>query len=115
GGTNGVPTINSEFRVGGYGLLTGLNSHQLRGNYMGVVSVIYYQRYEPFPVLDGLIGATLEYGGAWSNRDAISTDQAQTSLGAFIGADTPIGTLQFGFAFTEDGQSNVYSRIGRVF
>ena len=115
GGTNGVPTINSEFRVGGYGLLTGLNSHQLTGNYMGVVSVIYYQRYEPFPVLDGLIGATLEYGGAWSNRDAISTDQAQASLGAFIGADTPIGTLQFGFAFTEDGQSNIYSRIGRVF
>lgn len=115
GGTNGRSTINSEFRIGGYGLLTGLNSHQLTGDYMGVASLIYYQRYEPFPVLDGLIGLTLEYGGAWSSRETISSESAATSLGAFIGADTPIGTLQFGFAVTGDGQSNIYSRIGRVF
>jgi len=115
GGTNGNSSINSEFRVGGYGLLTGLNSHQLAGDYMGVASLIYYQRYEPLPVLDGLIGLTLEYGGAWSSRERISSETAETSLGAFIGADTPIGTLQFGFAVTGDGQSNIYSRIGRVF
>jgi NTE family protein len=82
---------------------------------MGVLSAVYYQRFEPLPILDGLIGATLEYGGAWQTRDDISRDRSVISSGAFIGADTPIGTLQLGFGVAEGGQRNYYTRIGRVF
>jgi NTE family protein len=82
---------------------------------MGVISAVYYQRFEPLPILDGLIGASLEYGGAWQNRDEINRDNSVISSGAFIGADTPIGTLQLGFGVAEGGQRNYYTRIGRVF
>jgi len=115
GGTEAAPTVNTEFKVGGYGLLSGLSAHELRGRYMGVLSAVYYQRFEPLPILDGLIGATLEYGGAWQSRDDISRDSSVISSGAFIGADTPIGTLQLGFGVAEGGQRNYYTRIGRVF
>jgi NTE family protein len=115
GSTNSKPNVNNEFRVGGYGLLTGLNSQELRGATMGVLSLIYYQRYNALPALDGLIGATLEYGGAWSKRQEVSAETALGSLGLFIGADTPLGTLQIGFAAAEGGQQNYYARLGRVF
>jgi len=115
GSANSDPNINNEFRVGGYGLLTGLNSQELRGSAMGVLSLIYYQRYNALPALDGLVGATLEYGGAWSHRSLVSAETALGSLGIFIGADTPLGTLQIGFAAAEGGQQNYYARLGRVF
>lgn len=115
GSTNAKTNVNNEFRVGGYGLLTGLNNQELRGSTMGVLSLIYYQRYNALPALDGLIGATLEYGGAWSERGQVSAETALGSFGIFIGADTPLGTLQIGFAAAERGRQNYYARLGRVF
>jgi len=115
GATNGAASINSEFRIGGYGLLTGLKAQAQRGGAMGVLSAVYYQRYNTLPILDGLIGGTLEYGGAWADREVVSAETAIASIGAFIGADTPLGTLQLGFAIAEAGRQNYYARIGRVF
>jgi len=80
-----------------------------------VLSAVYYQRYNTLPILDGLIGGTLEYGGAWADREVVSAETAIASIGAFIGADTPLGTLQLGFAIAEAGRQNYYARIGRVF
>jgi outer membrane translocation and assembly module TamA len=82
---------------------------------MGVLSAVYYQRYDALPILDGLIGLTLDYGGAWESRASVQADTAVGSVGAFIGADTPLGTLQLGFAIAEEGEQNYYARIGRVF
>ena len=115
GAATDTPSINSEFHIGGYGLLTGLNTQARRGAAMGVLSAIYYQRYTALPALDGLIGVTLEYGGAWDKTDDVSAAGALGSLGAFIGADTPLGTLQIGFAIAEGGHQNYYTRLGRVF
>lgn len=115
GSTSGDPSIASEFRVGGYGLITGLSAQALRGGAMGVLSAVYYQRYDALPILDGLIGLTLDYGGAWESRASVQADTAVGSVGAFIGADTPLGTLQLGFAIAEEGKQNYYARIGRVF
>ena len=115
GAATDSPSINSEFHIGGYGLLTGLSTQARRGAAMGVLSAIYYQRYTALPALDGLIGITMEYGGAWANTDSVSADSALGSLGAFIGADTPLGTLQIGFAIAEGGYQNYYTRLGRVF
>jgi NTE family protein len=115
GAATDSPSINSEFHICGYGLLTGLSTQARRGAAMGVLSAIYYQRYTALPALDGLIGITMEYGGAWANTDSVSADSALGSLGAFIGADTPLGTLQIGFAIAEGGYQNYYTRLGRVF
>ena len=115
GAATDTPSINSEFHIGGYGLLTGLNTQARRGAAMGVLSAIYYQRYTALPALDGLIGVTLEYGGAWDKTDDVAAAGALGSLGAFIGADTPLGTLQIGFAIAEGGHQNYYTRLGRVF
>ncbi|MEO2177315.1 MAG: patatin-like phospholipase family protein [bacterium] len=115
GGTNGFSNAGSVFRLGGYGQITGLRTDQLKGNYKGILSAIYYRRFDSIPVVNGFIGGIAEYGGAWDNRKDISTDSALFSLGAFVAAETPIGTLQLGTAFTDQGDSTIFSRIGRVF
>ena len=115
GGTNGRSNVGSIYRLGGYGRLTGLRADQLKGNYKGIFSVVYYHRYQRIPVVDGFIGAILEYGGAWSDDKDIDSNHAIFSAGAFIGADTPIGTLQIGIAFSDKGDVTGFSRIGRAF
>ena len=115
GGTNGNSNIGSIYRLGGYGQLTGLRFDQLKGDYKGILSAIYYHRYQRIPVADGFIGAIFEYGGAWDRREAIVSDKAVFSAGAFIGADTPIGMLQIGIALSDQGDVTGFSRIGRAF
>ena len=115
GGSTGTNNAGSVFRLGGYGQITGIRSDQLIGNYKGIVSGIYYRRFDGLPAVDGFIGTIVEYGGAWQSTDDISTDTSILSAGAFIGADTPLGTMQLGFAITDDGDSTVFTRIGRVF
>ena len=115
GGTNGIGNVGSVFRLGGYGQLTGLRVDQLKGNYKGLMSAIYYRRYDAIPVIEGIVGAIFEYGGAWETSEDISSSTAIFSAGAFVGAKTPIGVLQFGMAFTDQGDVTAFSRIGRVF
>ena len=115
GGSTGNNNAGSVFRLGGYGQITGIRSDQLIGNYKGIVSGIYYRRFDGLPGVDGFIGSIVEYGGAWESADDISTDTSILSAGAFIGADTPLGTMQLGFAITDDGDSTIFTRIGRVF
>jgi NTE family protein len=115
GATHGESNVGSIFRVGGYGQLTGLRMDQLAGNYKGILSAIYYRRYKGIPALEGFIGSILEYGGAWRDREDISTDNSVASLGFFVGADTPVGTLQLGYALTDNGDDALFARIGRVF
>ncbi|MCZ6503806.1 MAG: patatin-like phospholipase family protein [Gammaproteobacteria bacterium] len=115
GGTNGRSNVGSIYRLGGYGRLTGIRHDQLKGNYKGIFSAVYYHRYQRIPVADGFIGAIVEYGGAWSDRKDIASSDSIFSAGAFIGADTPIGTLQIGIAFSDKGDVTGFSRIGRAF
>ncbi len=115
GGTNGQSNVGSIYRLGGYGKLTGLRVDQLKGNYKGVLSGVYYHRYEAIPVVDGFIGAIVEYGGAWHQREDIEAANSIFSAGTFVGADTPIGTLQIGVAFSDKGDVTAFSRIGRAF
>ena len=115
GGTSGVGNVDSVFRLGGWGKITGLLPDQLKGNYKGIVTAVYYRRYGDISIFDGFIGSILEYGGAWDDRADISTENSIFSAGVFIGADTPIGVLQIGAAATDEGDTIFFSRIGRVF
>ena len=85
------------------------------GNFKGVLAATYYRTYDVIPVLNGFIGAIIEYGGAWDDRDDINSDTSIASFGTFVGAETPIGMFQLGVAFTNEGDSTFFSRIGRVF
>lgn len=113
--SGGDSTIAGLFQVGGGPTLMGLQKGQLLGQHMGVAQLYLYREYKPLPILTGYIGALLEYGGAWRDRDDINADNSLGSASIFFGADTPIGPLQVGVGATDRGQVTYYTRIGHLF
>ncbi len=115
GTENGESTVARRFGVGGPTYLTGLKSDQLFGQQAAVIKVIYYREFDPLPFFSGYIGGTLEYGGAWEDRDDINSDTAIGSASIFTAASTPLGPLQIGVGFTDKGDINYFTRIGYLF
>jgi NTE family protein len=116
GGTDGNERpLTSRFRLGGYGKLTALKPDQVHGEQMGLVTTVFYRRFGQIKLLPVFIGGILEYGGAWQDWDDAGTDTSIFSAAAFIGIDSPIGPAQFGVGYSDQGDSNVFFRIGKVY
>jgi len=108
-------TIAGIFQAGGGPLLMGLKQGQLLGQHLAVAQMIYFKEYQPMPFLSGYIGAVLEYGGAYDERDDINVDNSIGSGSVFFAVDTPIGPLQLGIGAADNGQFSYYARIGHLF
>ena len=108
-------TIAGIFQAGGGPLLMGLKPGQLLGQHLAVAQMIYFREYQPMPFLSGYIGAVLEYGGAYDERDDINVDNSIGSGSVFFAASTPMGPLQLGIGAADNGQFNYYARIGHLF
>ncbi len=108
-------TIAGIFQAGGGPLLMGLKQGQLLGQHLAVAQMIYFKEFQPMPFLSGYIGAVLEYGGAYDERDDINVDNSIGSGSVFFAVDTPIGPLQLGIGAADNGQFSYYARIGHLF
>ncbi len=108
-------TIAGIFQAGGGLLLMGLKQGQLLGQHLAVAQMIYFKEFQPMPFLSGYIGAVLEYGGAYDERDDINVDNSIGSGSVFFAVDTPIGPLQLGIGAADNGQFSYYARIGHLF
>lgn len=68
----------------------GLKQGQLLGQHLAVAQMIYFKEYQPMPFLSGYIGAVLEYGGAYDERDDINVDNSIGSGSVFFAASSPL-------------------------
>jgi NTE family protein len=111
---DGVAPVQDRYRMGGFLRLSGYDENSLSGQQMAMLGVMAYRRYEPLPIFSWYIGASLEYGGVWEDRDDIGSDGiAAGSL--FVGADTPIGPLYIGYGHAEQGRDAAFFYLGRPF
>jgi NTE family protein len=111
---DGIAPVQDRYRLGGFLRLSGYDENSLSGQQMASVAVMAYRRYEPLPILSWYIGGSLEYGGAWEDRDDIGSDGiAAGSL--FVGADTPLGPLYIGYGHAEQGRDAAFFYLGRPF
>ncbi len=110
--------LGSEFQLGGFQRLSGLQPQELSGNNM-VLGVLrsYYQLSESASQfgLATYIGASLELGGVWQDRDQFNRDDLLFSGSVFVGADTFIGPAFLALGFTEGGDRAIYVFIGPTF
>ena len=58
------------------------------------------------------LGASIEAGNVWQQRDDMSFDSALINSSLFLGTDTFIGAIYLAAGFAEDGDSNFYLFIG---
>ncbi|MEF1288593.1 patatin-like phospholipase family protein [Vibrio sp. M260118] len=106
--------------IGGFLNLSGIPRNSLIGQNKAFTSLIY--RYRWFDNDFGLftspfyVGASLEYGGVWSDPDLdIGEAPLYTAGSVFAGVDSPIGPVMFGYGRTEQGFDSVYLIIGTAF
>ncbi|MFB9188997.1 patatin-like phospholipase family protein [Vibrio ostreicida] len=106
--------------LGGFLNLSGIPRNSLTGQNKAFGSLIY--RYRWFDNDFGLfsspfyLGASLEYGGVWSNPD-IELDNAPlyAAGSVFAGVDSPVGPIMFGYGRTEKNYDSIYLIVGTTF
>lgn len=62
-----------------------------------------------------VFGVSAEAGNVWQLRNNFGSGGYLKSGSVFVGGNSPIGPLYFGFAVAPQGVWNVYLQLGRVF
>ena len=111
--------IGSLYELGGPFRMSGLLDGTLSGDNALFSRVIYFNEVERFgpSFLDMplYVGATLEYGNVFQDIDDVSFDDMLLGGNLFVGADTYLGPLYFGYGYTESGSHTVFLVLGSLF
>jgi NTE family protein len=106
------------FTLGGFQHLSAYAPDQFSGNYLLYGRVTYLNDLREF-ILPGLrttvVGTSLEVGDVWLRRKNFGSGPYKSSASLFIGGNSLIGPLYFGFAAAPQGVWNLYLQLGRVF
>ena len=121
GTNNGNGSIGSGglgFTLGGFQHLSAYSPDQFTGNYLlyGRVTYLNNLRELNLPGLNNpVLGMSLEMGDVWQSRDRFNKGPYKKSASMFLGGNSFIGPLYFGFALAPEGVWNLYLQLGRVF
>ncbi|MCP4764888.1 MAG: BamA/TamA family outer membrane protein [Gammaproteobacteria bacterium] len=110
--------LEGLFQLGGFLLISGLAEDQLSGQHVGIVRLIYYRRLSDdgfLRLFDTYLGASLESGNAWQDKDDISFDNTITAGSLFLGYDTPVGPLYLGYGATDTDEQSMFIFLGPRF
>lgn len=116
---NGTPNETDLHSLGGFLNMTAYTPGQLTGNHGGSVGALYYRRISGGPRYLAqspiYMGAILETGNVWNDRDDVSLNDLHWSSGVFVGADTLLGPIYLGAAVGDAGQTSAFLFIGQLF
>ena len=110
--------VTSSFLLGGARQLSGFRQDALAGQNISLGRVVYYRRMTQrsflpldFPVY---LGASLERGRAWNNGNDFDSGYINAAS-VFLGYDTPLGPLNFGYGVNDEDEQALYMNLGRSF
>jgi len=111
---SGLPTYE-EFRLGGFGSLSGFGDGELRGEEFAVARVGYLTRITEVPpaLRAVLVGGWLEAGDAWRHSDDDPLDRLHCTATAAVGVETIIGPIFAAWARADEGRGRLYVSLGR--
>ncbi len=113
----GGNTIGVVSKLGGLANLSGYLADEVLGNQVALARLIYYRKISNDSQILGLplfAGASLERGGFWTHRDLVDSDDLITAGSLFLGADTILGPIFFGYGRADTGVDSFYLRIGTL-
>ena len=113
--TEGRAPLHQQYFAGGFLNLSGLKPRQLSGQHGFVLRSVYYYRWHASPLLPAYIGASLEAGNVWQNRDQVDLGDLLLAGSLFLGFDTLIGPVYLGSGLTEQGDGSFYVLLGKPF
>ncbi len=112
---SGTAPIQSEYRLGGFGQLSGFSSNQLSGQHVLLGTLAFYRQLNQSGLLPVFAGLTLEKGGVWEERENISFGKGLLAGSAWLGAETPIGPAYIAYGRVEGGVDALHFFLGRAF
>jgi NTE family protein len=112
------PTYDG-YQLGGFLNLSGYRSDRLGGYHYGLSKLIYLYKLQDLPFKRGIyLGGSLEYGNVWQDRDDFAVEDMLFGGSAFLGIDTLIGPLYFGYGLAEENTEDhgeIYLYLGQRF
>lgn len=112
---SGRAPIYSQFQIGGFLDLSGLNRKQLTGQNVARIGGSYYRRIGDLAFFPAFAGISLELGNAWDERSQIDIESARLGGSFWAGIDTPIGPVYLAYGLSEGGEDAFYVVLGRIF
>ncbi|KAF1719233.1 patatin-like phospholipase family protein [Pseudoxanthomonas wuyuanensis] len=112
---SGILPLQERYRLGGRGRLAGFHYNELTGqNYALLMAGYSFQLAELFG-RSASVGMTLEYGNAWELRSRMAFDDGILNGSVYIGFDSWLGPLMFGYGMREGGDGVAFLEIGTPF
>ena len=121
GGVNLRSTIDDnaplqrQFRMGGFLNLSGFALDELTGQQAAIAKLIYMHRLTDMKFFRSYAGVSLEAGNVWQRREDISLNNSIIAGSIFVGADTPLGPVYFGYGRNDTGVGSAYLTLGPLF
>ena len=106
--------VYGNFFLGGFLNLSGFDPNELSGQHMAHGLVGFMRRMDQDSIVPIYIGATLEAGNTWNNRENIGKDWL-VGGSAYLGLDTFIGPIYIGYAAAQEDHSTVFVYLGSPF
>lgn len=112
---SGDAPIQSQFRLGGFGQLSGFSRNQLSGQHAVLGVVAFYRQLNDRGFIPVFAGLTVEQGNVWEDRSDISFGKGLLAGSLWVGAETPIGPAYLAYGRIEGGEDALYFFLGRPF
>ena len=111
--------VPAAFSLGGFQYMSGLAREQLSGAFLGYGAVRYHHQLtkEQLDIIDLpiYIGASLEAGNVWNDKNDVSLGSLIYAGSFFVGIDSPIGPIYFGFGMTDRNEKSLHFSLGQSF
>jgi NTE family protein len=107
--------LADQFTLGGFQRLSGLRPGQLRGQYMALGQAAYYRPVARFGGAFGgdiFAGGSVELGQVWQHSRDIRPGDLDLAASVFLGLDSFLGPLYFGYGQSERGNDSFYLLLG---
>jgi len=102
-----------RFRLGGFLNLSGFQQNELGGQQAAQLMLAYMSHSTRLQQFSTYIGASLELGNTWEQRQDISVDNSLVAGSVFLGWDTPLGPVYLAYGQAEGGHNTVYMFVGQ--
>ena len=116
---NEGPIGFTNFELGGFLNLSGLDRDYLSGPFLRFARLVYTYELAKNPMggtkLPFYLGISGEAGNVWDKRSDVSWESAIKSGAAFLGWDSPIGPAFLGYGRTHTQKESYYISLGKRF
>ncbi|WP_407353910.1 patatin-like phospholipase family protein [Luteimonas sp. R10] len=110
-------TIRTASFFGGLTYLSGFGEREVIGNHGVLARAVYYRRFGRLDALFSVpayVGGSLEYGGAFAERNDINAGNLIIAGSVFMGVESPLGPIFLGYGRNDLDIDSFYLSFGSL-